>query len=90
MRGLAVGEHPDVGGDAGVAKRVRIEMAGAASAAAARQVARSIAESELVKTALYGGDPNWGRIVAAAGYAGRGDDQRSDPAYVRFNSVYST
>jgi glutamate N-acetyltransferase/amino-acid N-acetyltransferase len=54
----------------GATKRVRIEVAGAASAAAARRVARSIAESQLVKTAFYGGDPNWGRIIAAAGYAG--------------------
>lgn len=54
----------------GATKRVRIEVRGAASAAAARRVARSVAESQLVKTALYGGDPNWGRIICAAGYAG--------------------
>ncbi len=54
----------------GATKRVRIEARGAATPAAARRVARSIAGSQLVKTALYGGDPNWGRIVCAAGYAG--------------------
>ena len=54
----------------GATKCVRIEVSGAATAAAARRVARSIATSQLVKTALYGGDPNWGRIVCAAGYAG--------------------
>ncbi|HVJ81112.1 MAG TPA: bifunctional ornithine acetyltransferase/N-acetylglutamate synthase, partial [Planctomycetia bacterium] len=35
-----------------------------------RKIARTIAESALVKTALFGNDPNWGRIVSAAGYAG--------------------
>jgi glutamate N-acetyltransferase/amino-acid N-acetyltransferase len=54
----------------GATKRVRIDVRGAASDAAARRVARSVAESQLVKTALYGGDPNWGRIICAAGYAG--------------------
>jgi glutamate N-acetyltransferase/amino-acid N-acetyltransferase len=54
----------------GATKCVRIEVRGAATVAAARRVGRSIAQSQLVKTALYGGDPNWGRIVCAAGYAG--------------------
>jgi glutamate N-acetyltransferase/amino-acid N-acetyltransferase len=54
----------------GASKRVRIEVRGARSEAGARRIARSIAQSSLVKTALYGGDPNWGRIVCAAGYAG--------------------
>src|SRR5439155_2424178 len=36
----------------------------------ARQVAKAVAESALVKTAIFGADPNWGRIVSAAGYAG--------------------
>ncbi len=54
----------------GASKRVRIEVRGAASDAAAARIARSIGQSQLVKTALYGGDPNWGRIVCAAGYAG--------------------
>jgi glutamate N-acetyltransferase / amino-acid N-acetyltransferase len=37
---------------------------------AARQVARTIANSPLVKTAVHGADPNWGRVVSAAGRAG--------------------
>jgi len=49
---------------------MRIEVSGAASRDAARQVARTIADSPLVKTAVHGADPNWGRIVSAAGYAG--------------------
>ncbi len=54
----------------GATKRVRITVTGARTTAGARQVARTIARSQLVKTALFGGDPNWGRIVCAAGYAG--------------------
>src|SRR4029079_2995072 len=40
------------------------------SDADARRVAKAIAESALVKAAIYGADPNWGRFVSAAGYAG--------------------
>jgi glutamate N-acetyltransferase/amino-acid N-acetyltransferase len=59
------------------AKRViEIEVRGASSNRAAGQVARTIANSPLVKTAFAGGDPNWGRILAAAGRAG----VRFDPA----------
>ena len=49
---------------------VTIEIEGLANDAQARQVAKAIADSALVKAAIYGGDPNWGRIVSAAGYAG--------------------
>jgi len=54
----------------GATRRARITVTGASSERAARRAARAIAESQLVKTALFGGDPNWGRIVCAAGYAG--------------------
>jgi glutamate N-acetyltransferase/amino-acid N-acetyltransferase len=47
-----------------------VEVTGAPSETAADRVARSIANSPLVKTALAGGDPNWGRILSAAGAAG--------------------
>jgi glutamate N-acetyltransferase/amino-acid N-acetyltransferase len=49
---------------------VEIEVRGAPGDRAAAQVARTIAGSPLVKTALAGADPNWGRILAAAGRAG--------------------
>lgn len=49
---------------------VRIEVRGARTDADAVQIARTIAGSMLVKTALFGGDPNWGRILAAAGRSG--------------------
>jgi glutamate N-acetyltransferase/amino-acid N-acetyltransferase len=54
----------------GAQRVVEIEVRGARSEAAARQIAKTIATSALVKTALAGGDPNWGRILAAAGRAG--------------------
>lgn len=53
----------------GATKFVTIRVVDAATEAGARQVARSIALSPLVKTALYGRDANWGRILCAAGYA---------------------
>jgi glutamate N-acetyltransferase/amino-acid N-acetyltransferase len=49
---------------------VRIEVEGARTDADAVQIARTIAGSQLVKTALHGCDPNWGRILAAAGRSG--------------------
>jgi glutamate N-acetyltransferase / amino-acid N-acetyltransferase len=54
----------------GADRVVEIEVSGAASNRAARRVAETIATSPLVKTALAGADPNWGRILAAAGRAG--------------------
>ena len=49
---------------------VRIQVDGARTNADAVQIARTIAGSQLVKTALHGCDPNWGRILAAAGRSG--------------------
>jgi glutamate N-acetyltransferase/amino-acid N-acetyltransferase len=54
----------------GATKFVTLDVIGAPDEAAARRVARQIATSPLVKTAFYGGDPNWGRILVAAGYSG--------------------
>ena len=59
-----------VRGGEGATKLVAIRVSGAASRAAAKQVARTLANSPLVKTAIHGGDPNWGRLVAAAGRSG--------------------
>ncbi len=58
----------------GAARTARIEVAEAASQAEAERVARAIANSPLVKTALFGRDPNWGRIAQAAGAALAGED----------------
>jgi glutamate N-acetyltransferase / amino-acid N-acetyltransferase len=54
----------------GGTKVIRVEVGGAASAAEALAVARRVADSPLVKAATYGGDPNWGRVLQAAGTAG--------------------
>jgi glutamate N-acetyltransferase/amino-acid N-acetyltransferase len=54
----------------GASKVVHVRVRGAADTDAALLVARTIAQSLLVKTALHGEDPNWGRIIAAAGRAG--------------------
>ncbi|MBA2523585.1 MAG: bifunctional ornithine acetyltransferase/N-acetylglutamate synthase [Solirubrobacterales bacterium] len=58
----------------GAARKARIEVRGAASGEEAELAARAIANSPLVKTALYGNDPNWGRIVQAAGMALSGEE----------------
>ncbi|HET8712978.1 MAG TPA: bifunctional glutamate N-acetyltransferase/amino-acid acetyltransferase ArgJ [Gemmatimonadales bacterium] len=54
----------------GATKQLQIQIVGAQTEAHAREVGRAIARSMLVKTAIYGGDPNWGRVLAAAGVAG--------------------
>lgn len=59
-----------VRGGEGATKLVAITVSGAASDADAWMAARAIANSLLVKTAIHGADPNWGRLVAAAGRSG--------------------
>ncbi len=54
----------------GVTRIAEVRVEGARSAAEADRIARTVAESPLVKTALHGGDPNWGRVLAAVGRAG--------------------
>jgi len=62
----------------GAQRVIEIEVRHAKSEAAARRIAETIATSPLVKTAFAGGDPNWGRIFAAAGRSG----VKFDPALV--------
>lgn len=59
-----------VRGGEGATKLIAITITGAATDADAWTAARAIANSPLVKTAVHGGDPNWGRLVAAAGRSG--------------------
>jgi glutamate N-acetyltransferase/amino-acid N-acetyltransferase len=59
----------------GLTKFVTVKVTGAESKQAARTIAKSIANSPLVKTAIAGEDPNWGRIVAAVGKAGEAADR---------------
>lgn len=59
-----------VRGGEGATKLVTVQITGADSEADAKLAARAIANSPLVKTAVHGGDPNWGRLVSAAGRSG--------------------
>ncbi|MBI4165763.1 MAG: bifunctional glutamate N-acetyltransferase/amino-acid acetyltransferase ArgJ [Acidobacteria bacterium] len=70
----------------GAKKLVTIEVSGARTPFDAERVARAIANSPLVKTAIAGSDPNWGRIICAAGYSGaRFNPDRVD---IRVNDLY--
>jgi len=82
----ASGGRPDPGDLAAAVRAVcsdlagqMLQVGGAAGAEEALVVARRIADSPLVKAAVYGGDPNWGRVLQAAGTAGVG----FDPGLVR-------
>jgi glutamate N-acetyltransferase/amino-acid N-acetyltransferase len=66
-RDLALGI---VRGGEGATKLVTVTVTGGATSGEARQAAKAIANSLLVKTAIHGGDPNWGRLIAVAGRAG--------------------
>ena len=62
----------------GVTKVFTVRVHGAATADDAKRAARTITTSNLVKTAIHGADPNWGRIIAAAGRSGaKVDDRRA-------------
>ncbi len=69
----------------GATKVIEINVTGASSAIEAKKVANAIGRSNLVKTAFFGMDPNWGRIAAAAGYSGaRVEPDKMD---IYFNDV---
>jgi glutamate N-acetyltransferase/amino-acid N-acetyltransferase len=82
MRDLA---HQVVKDGEGATKFVEVAVTGAASDADARKVALSIANSPLVKTAIAGEDPNWGRIVMAVGKSGAEADR--DRLSIRFGGI---
>jgi glutamate N-acetyltransferase/amino-acid N-acetyltransferase len=69
----------------GATKFVEIRVTGAVDAADARKVALSIANSPLVKTAIAGEDPNWGRVVMAVGKSGAAADR--DRLSIRFGDI---
>ena len=70
----------------GASKFVEIRVTGGESEEACDQVARTVAHSPLVKTALFASDPNWGRILAAIGRAGL-DDLDTDAVSIHLNGV---
>ena len=66
----------------GVTRFVTLHVHGARAAADAEAVARSVANSTLVKTSWFGGDPNWGRVLCAIGYStARVDETKVDVGY---------
>ena len=77
-----------VRGGEGATKLVTVRVTGAASEEDARRAARLIANSPLVKTAINGGDPNWGRLVAVAGRAGVAFDQNRTVARIGGVTLY--
>ncbi|NBJ16551.1 MAG: bifunctional glutamate N-acetyltransferase/amino-acid acetyltransferase ArgJ [Dehalobacter sp. 4CP] len=66
----------------GASKFLEVKVTGAASSEAARMIARSVCSSSLVKSAIYGEDANWGRILAAAGYSGASFDPNKTDIYL--------
>jgi glutamate N-acetyltransferase/amino-acid N-acetyltransferase len=69
----------------GARKFVEVNISGAVSARSAKRIARAIAESPLVKTAIAGEDANWGRVVMAVGKAGEPADR--DRLSISFNGI---
>jgi glutamate N-acetyltransferase/amino-acid N-acetyltransferase len=69
----------------GATKLIEVVVKGAASEDEAAQVARAVAKSNLVKTAIHGADANWGRILAAVGYSGI--DFKPDLVEIFFNDL---
>lgn len=82
MRDLA---HQVVKDGEGLTKFVTVTVSGAESKSAARTIAKAICNSPLVKTAIAGEDPNWGRIVMAVGKAGEAADR--DRLAIRFGDI---
>ena len=72
----------------GATKLVTVKVTGAPSDADAKKVGRTISESPLVKTALFGNDPNWGRLMMAAGRAGVPFDQEKASATLAGIAVF--
>src|SRR5262249_30680440 len=66
---LCTDPAPATAADAGGAKHLVTTEVEGLPGDDARRVAKAVADSPLVKTAIYGADPNWGRIISAAGYA---------------------
>ena len=82
MRDLA---HQVVKDGEGATKFIEVEVIGGSSYASSRKVAKSIANSPLVKTAVAGEDPNWGRIIMAIGKSGA--DVKRDLLKIKFGDI---
>ncbi len=71
----------------GATKFITVRVEGAASDADARRAAKAIANSPLVKTAFYGGDANWGRILCAVGYSGATVDPATTDLWIAAGAI---
>jgi glutamate N-acetyltransferase/amino-acid N-acetyltransferase len=90
VRGLCESLAREILGDGeGVTKVFEVRVSGAASAEDARRAARTITTSNLVKTAIHGADPNWGRILAAAGRSGAKVDQNKASVHIADVAVFA-
>jgi glutamate N-acetyltransferase/amino-acid N-acetyltransferase len=90
VRGLCEALAREVLADGeGVTKVFEVRVSGAASAEDARRAARTITTSNLVKTAIHGADPNWGRILAAAGRSGAKVDQTKASVHIADVAVFA-
>lgn len=69
----------------GASRFVTVRVQGATSDADAERAARAVAQSLLVKTSWFGGDPNWGRVINAVGYSGA--EVREDAVEIRYDEV---
>ncbi|MCX6002766.1 MAG: bifunctional glutamate N-acetyltransferase/amino-acid acetyltransferase ArgJ [Chloroflexi bacterium] len=71
----------------GATKLIEVSVEGAKNIAEARKIARTIAGSALVKSAIHGNDPNWGRIVAALGRSGTAMDEKKLDVFLQGEMV---
>ena len=72
----------------GATHTITIDVEGCTDRDEARTLARAVADSPLVKTAIHGADPNWGRIVSAAGYAGIPFDENELSLWLNGTALY--
>jgi len=73
----------------GATHLITIDVEGCSDREEARSLARAVADSPLVKTAIHGADPNWGRIVSAAGYAGVPFEESQLSLWINGVAVYA-
>ena len=73
----------------GATKLIEAKVLNAATASEARLIAKKIVGSSLVKTAIFGEDPNWGRIICAIGYAGSTTDPNKIDLWIENHQLLS-
>ncbi|MDR2553709.1 MAG: bifunctional glutamate N-acetyltransferase/amino-acid acetyltransferase ArgJ [Treponema sp.] len=84
LEGLCVSLAREMARDGeGATRLMTVTVAGAESEEAAAVLARSVAASNLVKTAIFGADANWGRVLCALGYAGAACGSAAEPGFLR-------